>query len=239
MSVSLLQKIAVGLRQVSTNMLAQSEARMEDTSVEAKGFLSEAMDQYADRINGYAAEIEAHLAEPVEGTHVFDMIAAVEQGNIETTETLIHMVAATVLAKLIEDEGGGRSNISFSPADMDAMHRDYEMETNRDGMVTTVKIIPRDTHALIVGGPDHALNRLMAQDEDTEGALPQVEASPAKPYFFFRDGAGRQGPMSQDDAQALVLKSVDPTAHVENRMCGRTNCPNSDMQGACPACNGI
>lgn len=179
------------------------------------------------------------LDEPIQGTHVFDMIAAVEQGNVETTETLIHMVAATVLAKLIEDEGGGRSNISFSPADMDAMHRDYEMVANRDGMVTTIKIIPRDPHALIVGGPDHDLNRLMAQNEDTEGALPQVEASPAKPYFFFRDGAGRQGPMSQDDAQALVLKSVDPTAHVENRMCGRVECPNSDMQGACPACNSV
>lgn len=236
MSESLLSKIAVGLRQVSSNMIGQAEARMEDTSVEAKGFLSEAMDQYADRINGYAAEIEAHLAEPIHGTHVFDMIAAVEQGNVETTETLIHMVAATVLAKLIEDEGGGRSNISFSPADMDAMHRDYEMVANRDGMVTTIKIIPRDPHALIVGGPDHDLNRLMAQGEDTTGALPQVEASPAKPYFFYRDGGGRQGPMEKDDAQALVLKSVDPTAHVENRMCGRVECPNSDMQGTCPTC---
>lgn len=240
MSESLIAKIAIGLRQVSANMIGQAEARMEDTSVEAKGFLSEAMDQYADRINGYAAELEAHLAEPIQGTHVFDMIAAVEQGNVEITETLIHMVAATVLAKLIEDEGGGRSNISFSPADMDAMHRDYEIETNRDGMVTTVKIIPRKTTGLYIGGSgDHTTNRLMIQDEDTEGALPQVEASPAKPYFFYRDGGGRQGPMDKDAAQALVLKSVDPTAHVENRMCGRVECPNSDMQGACPACNPV
>jgi hypothetical protein len=120
------------------------------------------------------------------------------------------------------------------------MHRDYEIEANRDGMVTTVKIIPRETTGLYIGGSgDHTTNRLMIQDEDTEGALPQVEASPAKPYFFFRDGAGRQGPMDRDAAQGLVLKSVDPTAHVENRMCGRVECPNSDMQGACPACNPV
>lgn len=246
MSESLIAKIATGLRQVSTNMLAQSEARMEDTSVEAKGFLSEAMDQYADRINGYAAELEAHLAEPVEGTHVFDMIAAVELGNIETTETLIHMVAATVLAKLIEDEGGGRANISFSPADMDAMHRDYEMIANRDGMVTTIKLVPREAklashqhHDIVAGVAVETEASLMQQDEDTTDALPQVEASPAKPYFFYRDGGGRQGPMSKDDAQAKVFQSVDPTAHVENRMCGRVECPNSDMQGSCPACNAI
>lgn len=184
-------------------------------------------------------EIASLLGEPIQGTHVFDMIAAVELGNIETTETLIHMVAATVLAKLIEDEGGGRANISFSPADMDAMHRDYEMIANRDGMVTTITLVPRDPHTHTIGGPDHTMNRLMAQDEDDRGALPQVEQSPAKPYFFYRDGGGRQGPMEKDAAQDLVFKSVDPTAHVENRMCGRVECPNSDMQGACPACNPV
>src|SRR3546814_14824984 len=108
MSESLIAKIATGLRQVSANMIGQAEARMEDTSVEAKVFLSEAMDQYADRINGYAAELEAHLDEPVEGTHVFDMIAAIEQGNVEITETLINLVAAKVLAKLKEREGEER-----------------------------------------------------------------------------------------------------------------------------------
>jgi hypothetical protein len=65
---ALMAKIAVGLRQVTANMIGQSEARMEDTSVEAKGFLSEAMDQYADRINGYALELEhgLHAGAPVE-----------------------------------------------------------------------------------------------------------------------------------------------------------------------------
>lgn len=191
-------------------------------------------------------EIASLLGEPVQGTHVFDMIAAVELGNIETTETLIHMVAATVLAKLIEDEGGGRANISFSPADMDAMHRDYEMIANRDGMVTTIKLVPREAklashqhHDIVAGVAVETEASLMQQDEDTTDALPQVEASPAKPYFFYRDGGGRQGPMSKDDAQAKVFQSLDPTAHVENRMCGRVECPNSDLQGSCPACNAV
>ncbi len=232
-------QIIARLREIAGNMRLQSEARMEDTSVEAKGFLSEAMDQYADQIMAVAGDLKAFFDQEVAGTHAFDMIAAVEQGNVEITETLIHMVAATVLAKLIEDEGCGRSNISFSPADMDAMHRDYELHHKRDGLVTTVTIVPRDKQVFLVGGPDHALNWLMAQDEDTTDALPQVEQSPAKPYFFYRDGGGRQGPMGKQEAQDLVFKSVDPTAHVENRMCGRAECPNSDMQGACPACNPV
>ncbi|WP_430636134.1 hypothetical protein [Sphingomonas hankookensis] len=54
---SALRKMVVGLRQLVSDMVGQSEARMEDTSVEAKGFLSEAMDQYADRVAGYATEL--------------------------------------------------------------------------------------------------------------------------------------------------------------------------------------
>lgn len=180
-------------------------------------------DQYADQVEFEAANLKALFDAEVAGTHAFDMIAAIEMGNVEITETLIHMVAATVLAKQIEEEGGGRSNITFSPADMDAMHRDYEMQTKRDGLITTVTIVPRNPHTHTVGGPDHTMNRLMAQAEDDRGALPQVEQSPAKPYFFYRDGGGRQGPMEKDAAQDLVFKSVDPTAHVENRMCGRVS----------------
>lgn len=234
------------LHEIARNMRGQSEARMEDTSVEAKGFLCEAMDQYADQVELEAANLKALFDAEVAGTHAFDMIAAIEMGNVEITETLIHMVAATVLAKLIEEEGGGRSNITFSPADMDAMHRDYEMQTKRDGLVTTITLVPRDhmTHAvnnrlLTPMEAGEKIASLLAQPEDTTDALPQVEKSVAKPYFFYRDGGGRKGPMSKDEAQDLVFKSVDPTAHVENRMCGNVECPNSDMQGACTTCHPV
>lgn len=60
-----IRKIVIGLGQLRDDMIAQAEARMEDTSVEAKGFLSEAMDQYADRAAGYAAELAALV--PVHG----------------------------------------------------------------------------------------------------------------------------------------------------------------------------
>lgn len=231
MTESLIAKIAVGLRQVSADIFST------DTSAD--------MQTWGDRINGYAAELEAHLAEPVHGTHVFDMIAEIEKGNVATTETLIHMVAGTVLAKLIEDEGGGRSNVSFSPADMDAMHRDYELETNRDGLITTIKLIPRDgkmqTHH-IVDEPfisPEAFDSLMTQDEDTTDALPQAEKSVAKPYWFFNDGEVREGPMDKEMAQRMMAVTKSPLAHIENRMCGRAECPNSDMQGACPACHPV
>ncbi len=54
---NLIRKLVTGLRQVTDNMVKQAEGRMEDDSVESKGFLAEAMDQYADRINGYATEL--------------------------------------------------------------------------------------------------------------------------------------------------------------------------------------
>lgn len=60
-----IRKIVIGLGQLRDDMIGQAEARMEDTSVEAKGFLSEAMDQYADRVAGYAAELAALV--PVHG----------------------------------------------------------------------------------------------------------------------------------------------------------------------------
>jgi hypothetical protein len=193
-------------------------------------------DPIAKAMHDCAVEVIAGLlGEPIHGTHVFEMIAAVEKGNIETTETLIHMVAGTVLAKLIQDEGGGRANISFSPADMDAMHRDYELETNRDGLITTVKLIPREgsTFTMVVE------DRLMVQDEDTTAALPQAEKSPAKPYWFFNDGTKRLGPLTQDEAGQHMRIAQGPLAHVENRMCPKADCPNSDMQGACAACNPV
>lgn len=60
-----IRKIVIGLGQLRDDMIGQAEARMEDTSVEAKGFLSEAMDQYADRAAGYAAKLAALV--PVHG----------------------------------------------------------------------------------------------------------------------------------------------------------------------------
>lgn len=57
--MNVVRKIVIGLGQLRDDMIGQAEARMEDTSVEAKGFLSEAMDQYADRLGGYADELAA------------------------------------------------------------------------------------------------------------------------------------------------------------------------------------
>ena len=184
-------------------------------------------------------------AEPQAGTHAYDLVAAAEKQNIQTTETLIHMVAATVLAKLIADEGGGRSNISFSPADMDAMHRDYEIDAKHDGILTVVRIVPRTeklaTHAVhdIIGGQAVETEAsLLAQDESTANAMPQAEPKAERPYWFFNSGgSGRLGPVTKEEAQALVHSSVDPTARVENRECNRAICPNSDQQGVCPTCS--
>lgn len=59
----LMEKIACGLRQVAQNMIDRSNR---DVAVvnDDHGFDLEAHAQYADRINGYAAELEAALANP-------------------------------------------------------------------------------------------------------------------------------------------------------------------------------
>lgn len=60
----------------------------------------------------------------------------------EVTSTLLDMLAATVLATLIDEEGGGRTNITFSPASMQEKMAAWSYRVETDGMVRTVRITP-------------------------------------------------------------------------------------------------
>jgi hypothetical protein len=57
-------KIACGLRQVTENMTGRSNREVEVVNDE-HGFDLEAMNQYADRINGFAAELELIAGKPL------------------------------------------------------------------------------------------------------------------------------------------------------------------------------
>lgn len=212
------------LRKIAANLTCYSRREDVDVTTEAHGFALEAMDQYADHIRSVIVDLESERA----GTHAFDLVAEHEKRHVETTSTLVQMVAATVLAKLVDEEGGGRTNITFGPPDMDKMMSEYEMSATVDGLLTTVRIEPRN--------PDeYVRHRLALQPEVTSDAAPQVEATDTpKPYYFFKDGSGRQGPMEKADAEALVLKSVDPIATAENRTCPYRGCTGSDS--ARPPC---
>lgn len=189
-----------------------------------------------EEIDGFdpeAAErnVQKCLDENMAGTHAYDLLAETEKANVQTTDTLISMVAATVLAKLIEDEGGGRSNITFGPQDMDAMHREYEMTATRDGLLTTVSIRPRpetDKSETTQAGS------LMEQAEEAGKALPQVESAVHdRPVWAIRYYASHGGPYlarmhDQRDAEIHLSDYETEGAAapvVENRMCLHPECP--------------
>jgi hypothetical protein len=231
------------LREIAGNMRRQATARMEDTSVEAKSFLSEAMDQYADQI---IARIDPEVAsdEGNAGTHAYDMLAVAAEREVETTEALIHMVAATVLMLGIDErnviqtfgQADGSYAITFSPLDMDVMFREYDMRVTREGVSTTVGITKRNEPVLgLTAAPG---------TDDSEPALPQVVAkSHDRPYWFAKIGPERVGPVERAEAERLVQDSlrIDSTivAEIENRQCARPECPNPDSQGMCSSCSDI
>jgi hypothetical protein len=243
MSDSLSQKIAVGLRQLSEDMIGKVEQLEAERGkkvkglsyIEAFGFACEAMQQYADRAAGYAAELEAEVAsgEGVAGTHAYDMLAVAAEREVTTTEMLISMVAATVLMKGVRQfEHSDAKEVSFSPLDMDAMHRDYEMTATHDGLATTVRITPRSAPVLGLKaepGPD---------DTPAKGQAPEHVFD--KPYWFARIGPERIACDDRAAAEALVRKSLMTdesfVAEVENRMCPMADCPNPDTQGTCLRC---
>ena len=176
------------------------------------------------------AELLAKANEPGQaGTHAYDMLAAYAKADLNTTEALIHMVAATVLKKLIDEEGGGRANISISPMDMDELFKEYHVKAERNGLITTISI-----HAIQADDyPALGQTRLLEQNEDTSGALPQAEPKPERPVWGVRyarlDGEPRFFTVANRDDAETVLRSMnlDPTAHIENRMCQHETCPSN------------
>jgi hypothetical protein len=228
------------LSEIIGNM--RSQANRDDIEVvnEHHGFTLEAMDQYADQIEKLM-QAEVASDEGVAGTHAYDMLAVAAEREASTTEALIHMVAGTVLMlgieKRIDFHGGASSErtVSFSPADMDAMHKGYELTANHDGLLTVLHIKPRAAPALGLAAEPGV---------DDAPAKPQAaEHIYNRPYWFARIGPERIAADDRDDAERLVRKSLalDSTivAEVENRQCPRAECPNPDNQGMCAACSTI
>lgn len=236
-------KIAIGLRQVTADIEAQCKEMPSPTARKRwRGF--------QDRINGYALELETEAAEPSAGTSAYTMMAEAERANLEVTETLIHMVAATVLAKLIADEGAGRTNIEFTPKDMDNMHRLYEIDAKRDGMLTIIKLVPRPDafadsgldvtkHEEIAGmtfstplepdadQPEPPESFYATQDRDEAPAKEQApEHVYDRPLWAARVN-GKLFPASDKEQAERMVKHRDPNviATIENRFCYHKDCP--------------
>lgn len=183
----------------------------------------------AKRLAGSALTQREPERDPEQGTHAYDLLAAFAKSDLENTEALIEMVAATVLYKLAMEEGKGRSNISISPLDMDEMWRAMEVTSNRDGMVCHISISPREkeTQSLYVDIGNTYI------DEDVSKAKPQAEAVFAnRPVWAIRwsNEAGTHLAKMLDELDArrqyasFVVEGFAPP-QIENRHCMHIDCP--------------
>lgn len=186
----------------------------------------------APRYETAAAKIAALIAD--DGSAV----AAAMLEN-EVTSTLMDMTVATVLATLIEEEGGGRSNIAISPMSMDHMMKHYLYEVRNEGMIRHVSIKLREDSDL----KDEAAWRepsnrhgVMHQDEDASGAKPQAEPKVRDRPIWAISYVGEDGErhlanmLDQADAtrrlhQYHLVGAVEP--EVQNRYCLHPDCPST------------
>lgn len=163
---------------------------------------------------------------------------AAAQLEAEVTSALVDMTIATVLATLIEEEGGGRSNIQFSAMAMDHVMKHYRYTSKMEGMIRTVSVELREDSDLRNEDAWRApSNRhgVMHQDESTSGALPQAEPKDydrpvwAVRYTDLTGNPAMYGCTDRADAEGhlRLYLDEDPLAHIENRFCLHPECPST------------
>jgi hypothetical protein len=154
----------------------------------------------------------------------------------EVTSTLLDLTVATVLATLIEEEGGGRSNVSISPMSMDHMMKHYEPDVRLDGLIRHVSIKLRDDSDLkneAAWREPSNRHGVMHQDEDTTGAKAQAEPHeynrPVWAVNYFEGGARKllNCHDREDAARQCRYLPADLDPRVENRHCLHPDCPSS------------
>lgn len=196
------------------------------------------VDNSADTIESTAAKIEALLPDY---NAILVSSAALEN---EITSHLMDMLAATLLATLIEEEGGGRSNISYSPLSMDHMMKHYDFTVENDGLIRTVRIsLKPDSDLTDESKWREPSNRhgVMHQDEDPTGAKPQAEEHVHnRPIWAIRANDALWRMADQADAGRLLPNYLqgDPTAHIENRFCLHKECPSTGCNEVTSDTNG-
>lgn len=168
----------------------------------------------------------------------------------EVTDTLMNMLAATILATLINEEGGGRTNIRFSPGSMSIALAEWDYTVEHDGLERLVKIAPKDGEGWIAEKPESKLTHLLmgedgplpTQSNGNDGA-PHPQAEPHeynRPHWTVcytkhdDQGESKHVLRCHDRADAQrQLKKFDPVsvlagvAKIENRWCLHPECPAS------------
>jgi hypothetical protein len=159
----------------------------------------------------------------------------------EVTSTLMDMLAATILATLIEEEGGGRANITYSPMSMEHMAQHYTYETENDGLIRTVRIkLREDSNLNDQAAWREPSNRhgLVAVEPAISGAGAKPQAEPKehnRPVWAIRyadqEGTPHMAVMhDRGDATRHVGDYESPGAplpEVQNRWCLHVECPTT------------
>lgn len=159
----------------------------------------------------------------------------------EVTSTLMDMLAATILATLIEEEGGGRSNITYSPMSMEHMAQHYTYETENDGLIRTVRIkLREDSNLNDQAAWREPSNRhgLVPVESEVSGAGAKPQAEPKehnRPVWAIRYIDKEEQPHlalmhDQADATRHVGDYESPGAplpEVQNRWCLHADCPTT------------
>lgn len=141
------------------------------------------------------------------------MLAAIGEREIETTDLLIQMIAATVLVNT------GQTAVTFSPADMDRVFREYRTDVafGTDGKTTVT----------IVGKNGSTAPSLAVQDEDASGALEGAVRQPERPVWAIRSDGGNTLYRMLDRHDAERHVSNYRHGRIENRFCLHPDCPTS------------
>lgn len=165
------------------------------------------------------------------------LVSAAQIEN-EVTSTLINMVAATVLATLINTEGGGRTNVTISPGEMQAVLSEWEYTVETKGMYRTIRIAPKNPADWTDEKPPSKLESLLMGDHDDGPATSQApEHEYTRPLWavnYLNKLSGRSLMRCYDQADAerqiRAFSVATADARIENRWCLHPGCPTTGCQ---------
>lgn len=169
-----------------------------------------------------------------------DIHASAAMLENELTDTLVSMVIATVLGSLIDQEGGGRTNLSFSADLMAQTLKAWTYTVTHEGLVRTVNIAPVRADEWEASENNDALDLRLAQATGThyrvEDLAPQAEPHeynrPLWTVRYFDESPSNSALIMRGhdraDAERL-LRSLKAgiIGHIENRWCLHPECPAS------------
>lgn len=196
-------------------------------------------------MNGALQKAAEKIAELTKADH--DMLLAAQGLENEVTSTLMDMLAATILATLLEEEGGGRANVSFSPNSMNHMTKHYTYESKVEGLTRTVSIQMREDSPLrgdmeAWTAPSNRHSVALDPDMNGDGAKPQAKPKVHdRPVWAVRTSTFDESldelvttlrnchDRADAERQCKELLWRDPTRSVsiENRFCLHTGCPST------------